>query len=71
MTKDDFLSWKNQEVTLQVFGMCRDLVDRTQFTLGNAAGIDPLQDRMLVGYIKGLNEILNMTVYDFEELEND
>lgn len=71
MTKDDFINWKNMEVTLQVMGMCRDLVDRTQFTLGNSAGLDSVQDRMLVGYIKGLNEILNMTVYDFEELEND
>ena len=59
------------EVTQQVMGMCRDLVDQTQFTLGNAAGLDPVQDRMLVGYIKGLNEILNMTVYDFDELNND
>lgn len=71
MTKDDFLTWKSLEVTQRVYLMCRDLVDQTQYSLANTAGIDPIQDRMLVGYIKGLNEILNMTVYDFEELEND
>lgn len=71
MTKDDFVNWKNNEVSRLVFAMQRDLIERTQDTLGGSAGLDPLQDRFLVGYIKGLQEILNASVEEVGELEID
>lgn len=59
MTHDDFISWKNSPVTQVLFAMFHDRIEQTREVLGNAAGIDVLQDRFFVGYIKGLEEILN------------
>ena len=71
MTKDDFLNWKHMEVTKNVFAMIEDRIDFTRATLGEQAGTDPLNDKYLVGYIKGLQEFLLMTVDEVGEVEID
>lgn len=66
ITKDDFLNWKHTEVTKTVFAMIEDRIEQTRTTLGEQAGENPLNDKYLVGYIKGLQEFLYMSVDEVE-----
>jgi hypothetical protein len=61
MTKEDFVLWKDQDVTVRVFELLLDRRENAVNQLALGAGVDSTQDRFLVGYIAGLDELLNMT----------
>lgn len=56
MTKQDFVAWKNNPVTKQVFAGLREREQDKAEDLIQAAGLDPLQDRYLSGYIAALRD---------------
>lgn len=60
MTKQDFADWKLHPVTKEVFNQLRQRIRDLQDVLGTSAGIDPLQDRHLVGGIAAYNDLLNI-----------
>lgn len=68
ITKDDFKDWKANQVTRSVTAGLQARVEETQERLGVAAGIDPAQDRYLVGYIAGVRDFINT---EMEDLAND
>lgn len=70
MTYDDFIGWKNHPVTQLMHAMCADLIEQKQAILGQSAGVDPLQDRLHVGYIAGLREVLHARAEEVAELED-
>lgn len=70
ITKDEFLSWYNQEVTQSIFQHIEQL--RKEFVEGLASGIT-LGDKTsettarAVGNIEGLDYLLNIRYSDFEQ----
>jgi hypothetical protein len=68
ITIEDFKDWKANHVTKAVTAGLQARVDETQDRLGESAGIDPLQDRYLVGYIAGIRDFINANM---EDMAND
>lgn len=64
MTKTDFIDWKANPVTKTVFAEIEKLVQEGSETLSSSAGIDPLQDRAIVGKINGLRSLLEISFAD-------
>ena len=44
MTKTDFIDWKSNPTTKEVFNQLRQYIDGLQAELGQSAGIDPRLD---------------------------
>ena len=61
---DDFKDWKSNQVTKAVIAGLQARVEDSQERLGDSAGIDPLQDRYLVGYIAGIRDFINANMED-------
>ena len=68
ISKDDFQFWKQSEVTKAVMSGFRERIRELEIQLGGSAGVDPLQDRYVVGAISAYTDILNI---DVEETLND
>lgn len=64
MNKADFIDWKANPVTKTVFAEIEKLVAEGTETLSTAAGLDPLQDRAIVGKINGLRSLLEISFAD-------
>ena len=68
MTNVEFQEWKldprTKEVMKTIEGRCYDLAQG----LAKEAGLDPLRDRLLVGYIRGLEDMLRI---EYEETQVD
>lgn len=67
VTKDSFRDWKANPVTKAVFNEIQTRVIQECESLGDTAGIDPLNDRFKVGMIQALYGILRMDVSDVKE----
>lgn len=71
ITPDDFLAWKEDQVTKLVLQVVAQRIDNQVERLAISAGLDPSQDRFNVGYIAALRDILNIGMQDAqEETEN-
>lgn len=64
ISKDEFISWKTQQVTLAMFEAIQEYINATKEDLAKSAGNDPLTDRFKVGYITALEDIKNISLED-------
>lgn len=69
MTKDDFISWKTNPVTKEVFSGLKARIAEIKEVLAESAGFNPLTDREYVGAIKAYTDMLEIN-YEGES-END
>ena len=68
ITKSEFQQWKENEVTKAFFSAVNIRIAETTELLVLKAGIDPIEDNFLRGFIAAYNEALEFRV---EELEDD
>lgn len=61
VTKDDFQQWKEHLVTKEVFNIIQNRIEDAKEILSQTAGLEPDQDRLLVGMIKALTEVLEIS----------
>jgi hypothetical protein len=64
MTKTEFIDWKSNPITKQVFNELRMYIDGLQAELGQAAGVDSIADARRVGAIQAYKDLLEI---DFDE----
>lgn len=69
MTKDEFVEWKSQEVTKQIFKLFQNKINQGIEELSYVAGQDPGSDRARVGKLEGLRTFTEITFYDLEDVE--
>ena len=61
VTREEFAQWRESSVTQEVFSIIQARIDDAKEILSVQAGLEPDQDRLLVGMIKALNEILEIS----------
>lgn len=61
VSRDEFAQWRDSSVTKEVFQIIRNRIEDAKEILSVQAGLEPDQDRLLVGMIKALNEILEIS----------
>jgi hypothetical protein len=71
VTKQEFLDWRRSEATLIIFDELEKRIFGMQQELGANAGIEPLQDRVKVGAIMALQDVLSISAEDVTEDAND
>ena len=64
VTKQEFIDWKHNPVTTEIFEMIKDRVEESAYILTSSAGLDPANDRFYVGLIHAMNDLLNITYED-------
>lgn len=64
ISKEEFIDWKSQTVTKEVFNVIEQRIADAQEILGNTAGEDPLNDRFLVGMIRAFRELQEISYDD-------
>lgn len=69
MTKDEFVDWKSQEVTKQIFKLFQRKIEQGIDELSYQAGQDPGNDRAKVGKLDGLRTFTELTYDDLEDIE--
>lgn len=62
VSKDEFQQWKGSPVTEEIFEEIQQRIDDAKEILGQSAGLNPEQDRLLCGMILAYNEILNVSM---------
>jgi len=67
ISKDDFINWKADPVTKAFFQACQERIEDAKELLSTSAGLDPLQDKYLVGHIQAYRE---MQFFHIEDLDN-
>lgn len=67
MTKDEFLTWRNDPVTVRVFTEIADLVEVGKEELSHLAGENSISDARRVGKLDGLRTVLGISFYDLED----
>jgi hypothetical protein len=70
LSKDDFQSWKGNEVTYAFMLSMHQRVQDLKETLAGTAGVDPLQDRFICGMIRAFSEVIHVEVDEVIQ-END
>ena len=66
MTKDEFQNWRESAITQEILQYIHNLIEEGKEELADMAGSDPIRDRYVVGKIKGLREILDISIEDPE-----
>ena len=64
MTKEEFQNWKESALTQEILQHIRELIEEGKEELADVAGSDPIRDRYVVGKIRGLREILEISIED-------
>lgn len=68
MNKTEYVDWKSNPVTEEVFEELSQRVEGLKAELAGSAGLDPLFDRFRAGAIQAFTDVLNTS---YEEAEND
>lgn len=68
VNKSEFVDWKGSTVTQAVLASIKDRQDAIKGMLVQSAGLDPNEDRMLVGMIKAYDTLLQI---DFSEVGSE
>lgn len=68
ITKEEFMSWKQDTVTKVFYDVCEERVEDAKEVLANQAGMDQLRDSFYRGLIYAYRE---MTSFRVEEDEID
>ena len=58
VTKEEFIEWRHSHVTKQFQEFVQSIISQAKETLAETAGLEPLQDRHLVGGIDALKDVL-------------
>jgi len=66
ITKDEYVGWKDNNVTKAYMEACSIRLDDAKDILVNQAGLDSDQDNFYRGFIHAYIEMLNFTIEDFE-----
>ena len=69
LTQEDFAGWKNDPVTRLFFQAMRNRIYELQVKLGDSAGLDPANDRAVVGMIRAYTELFGFEIEDLLEKE--
>lgn len=67
VTKEDFVAWKLNPVTVAIFQAMKDKIDDKLVGLEHSAGLDPLYDRFNCGMIQAFKDVLSI---NFDEVED-
>ena len=67
LTRSEFMDWKHSPVTKAIYEDLNIRILALQAELGQIAGIDPLQDRFVVGMIRAYKNVFDV---EFEEVAN-
>ncbi len=57
ITKEEFLQWKENPVTKEVFTVVNRRIEEAKDLLAYNAGVEPESDRLLVGMIRAFGEL--------------
>ena len=68
MTKLDFIDWKSDPRTKEIFKFLEQECFTIAESLAHSAGLNPISDRYQVGVIRGMERMLEI---DYEETEED
>ncbi len=71
VTKEEFLSWKGDKVTQVVFKMLEERREAAKDILSRSAGMEPANDRLLVGMIQAFNEVLEVQYEIYSDNASD
>lgn len=73
ITEADFIQWKQDKVTQQIFTILRERVSETKEAIASPELVfgDQRKQACLLGYIDGLNELLNISIEDTETIDNE
>ena len=69
MTKSDFIDWKQNPVTKEVFQAIQKECYEIAVNLARVAGSDPTSDRYQSGVIRGMERLLEVE-YEGEEVND-
>jgi len=61
VSREEFAQWRESSVTQEVFHIIRNRIEDAKEILSVQAGLEPDQDRLLVGMIKALQEVLEIS----------
>ena len=66
VTKDEFLGWKNDQVTGAFYEACVTRLEDAKEILVGQAGLDSDLDNFYRGFIHAYKEMLNFTIEDLD-----
>jgi len=64
ISKDEFIQWKENPVTQQVFDVVSNRIEDAKEILANNAGLEPEADRFYVGMIRAFREVQEISYED-------
>ena len=70
ITRSEWQDWKAHPVTKAFYEASLERIDEAKDALSYSAGVDTLQDRLLVGLIQAYREMIDFRVEDIVETEN-
>lgn len=68
VSKDDFLQWKESEITKLLFRRTEETIQQFKDILGDQAGLNSVHDAQMVAMIRAYRNVLEVT---FEELVSE
>lgn len=68
VSKEEFNDWKEHTVTHIVFDAIRERQQRLKEMLSTTSGLDPTEDRKIVGMIAAYNTLL---LIDYEDVSDE
>lgn len=75
MTKEDFIGWKNEPITIEIYKKLEETKQALMDGLANGQTLSTLADEThggtarMIGNIEGLNQLLNISYEDETEEE--
>ena len=67
ITKEDYQLWKLEPVTRAWFEACHERISESKDLLALQAGLDPVQDSFMRGFIYAYNELLDFRIEEDTE----
>ena len=61
VSREEFVQWRESAVTKEIFNIIENRIEDAKEILSVQAGLEPDQDRLLVGMIKAFNEVLEIS----------
>ena len=70
ITRSEWQDWKAHPVTKAFYGAALERIDEAKDALSYSAGVDLIQDRLLVGLIQAYREMIDFRVEDIVETDD-
>lgn len=67
ITKEEWIDWKQQDITKAFYAACRIRVEDTKDILAGTAGLDSDSDNFYRGFIAAYAEMVGFSVEDMED----